>query len=226
MTKTFLSIGAGPGIGLSTARRFAREGFKIILCARNSERLIEYASLLTSEGAKVETRVVDASSPEAVANLVSTIGSELSVLHYNAAVLHHGPTGDLLMRPIDAETPASLHTDINVNVTSALTAIHAALKPMRAAGSGTILLTGGGVAVDPLPAVLTLSVGKAALRTAAMALFEFTRKDNIHVATVTVSDRIAADSPDARAIGEAFWALHAQPKAAWTFETTYSVKTA
>jgi NAD(P)-dependent dehydrogenase (short-subunit alcohol dehydrogenase family) len=29
--KTFLGIGSGPGIGLATAERFAREGFRIVL---------------------------------------------------------------------------------------------------------------------------------------------------------------------------------------------------
>ncbi|CAM3835231.1 hypothetical protein ROSI111154_24480 [Rouxiella silvae] len=36
--KTFVSIGTGPGIGFATAERFAREGFRIILTARNLER--------------------------------------------------------------------------------------------------------------------------------------------------------------------------------------------
>ncbi len=33
--KTFLSIGSGPGIGLDTAIRFAREGYRVILTSRN-----------------------------------------------------------------------------------------------------------------------------------------------------------------------------------------------
>jgi NAD(P)-dependent dehydrogenase (short-subunit alcohol dehydrogenase family) len=32
--KTYLCIGAGPGIGLATARRFAREGYRIVLASR------------------------------------------------------------------------------------------------------------------------------------------------------------------------------------------------
>lgn len=33
--KTFLSIGTGPGIGFATAERFAREGFRVVLSARD-----------------------------------------------------------------------------------------------------------------------------------------------------------------------------------------------
>jgi NADP-dependent 3-hydroxy acid dehydrogenase YdfG len=39
MAGLFLGIGAGPGIGLSTARRFAIEGFRVVLAARKVERL-------------------------------------------------------------------------------------------------------------------------------------------------------------------------------------------
>jgi NAD(P)-dependent dehydrogenase (short-subunit alcohol dehydrogenase family) len=34
MSKTFLSIASGPGIGLATARRFGREGYRVVLAAR------------------------------------------------------------------------------------------------------------------------------------------------------------------------------------------------
>lgn len=39
--KTFLSIGSGPGIGLDTAIRFAREGYRVILTSRNNVHLQE-----------------------------------------------------------------------------------------------------------------------------------------------------------------------------------------
>ena len=34
--KTFLSIGAGPGMGFATADRFAKEGFQVVLAARSA----------------------------------------------------------------------------------------------------------------------------------------------------------------------------------------------
>lgn len=38
--KTLLSIGPGPGpgIGIATARRFAREGWRVVLAARDGSR--------------------------------------------------------------------------------------------------------------------------------------------------------------------------------------------
>lgn len=39
MSKFFVSIGSGPGIGLSTAIRFARKGFIPVLASRDVSKL-------------------------------------------------------------------------------------------------------------------------------------------------------------------------------------------
>lgn len=222
MSKTFLSIGAGPGIGLATARRFAREGYKIVLSARNADRLRQSAVSFEAQGIEVETRTVDASDPAAVAALVAGIGPDLHVLHYNAGVLHYGTDASLLTRGIDDESVASLVSDLHINITSALAACKAALPALRAHKSGSILLTGGGLGVNPSGNFFTLSIGKAGIRAAGLALFEPFKEEGIHVATVTVSRLVSPDSSHAADIAQAFWAMHAQPKAAWTFETVYS----
>ena len=71
--KTFLSIGSGPGIGLATAERFAREGFRIVLSARNVEKTAALAAQLQAKGYQAETKIVNASDPAAVAALVSAV---------------------------------------------------------------------------------------------------------------------------------------------------------
>ena len=63
--KTFLSIGAGPGMGLETAERFAREGFQVVLSARNAGKAQELADQLKAKGYKAEARTVDTSDRRA-----------------------------------------------------------------------------------------------------------------------------------------------------------------
>ena len=56
---------------------------------------------------------------------------------------------------------------------------------MRAAGRGSILLTGGGLALDPtgwLPAA-SLAVGKAGLRSLAFSMHKELAPEGIHVGT-------------------------------------------
>src|SRR5712664_4451080 len=86
--KTFLSIGAGPGMGFATAERFAKEGFQVVLAARSVARTQELAERLISKGYKASVREVDSGDPERVAELVAEVQQQhgtIDVLHYNAA---------------------------------------------------------------------------------------------------------------------------------------------
>jgi hypothetical protein len=69
--------------------------------------------------------------------------------------------------------------------------------------------------------LLTLSVGKAGLRSAAQALFPSLSARDVHIAVLTIATSIAAGSKDADAVGEAFWRLHAQAREHWSWEATY-----
>jgi short-subunit dehydrogenase len=222
MTKTLLTIGAGPGIGFATARRFAEQGFHVVLAARNVARLQTFAEKLKSEGLSAAAQQIDASDPHAVARLVQRVGQDLQVLHYNAGILHYDAQGTLQARDIEAESVGSLISDTQINVVSALAAIQAALPALSHQPGATVLLTGGGLGVYPSGDFLTLSVGKAAVRAAALALFGPLKQRGVHIATVTVSRLVSPDSPQSAQIAEAFWNLHAQRPGEWTVETVYS----
>jgi short-subunit dehydrogenase len=86
---------------------------------------------------------------------------------------------------------------------------------------GSILLTGGILAVKPVSNLLTLSVGKAGLRCAAEALFPDFAAQGVHIAVLTIGTGIAPGSKSAEAVGEAFWRLHAQPRDQWVWEASY-----
>src|SRR5258707_5093970 len=89
MAGLFLCIGAGPGIGLSTARRFAAEGFRVVLAARKVERLQQALAddLRRGPNSGVEIASVDCSNGLQVGELVNRYAPELEVIHYNAAVV-------------------------------------------------------------------------------------------------------------------------------------------
>jgi len=221
MTRTFLSIASGPGIGLATARRFGREGYRVVLAARNVMRLQADAAKLRAEGIEATTAQLDAAHAPSVARLVTSIGPDLEVLHYNGGILHYDSKGTLQVRTLADETIDTLVSDINVNVSSALAAIHAALPTMVKQHRGTLLLTGGGLGVEPSADFLTLSVGKAGTRAIALALFPALREQGIHIATVTVAKLVSASTPQVEEVAQAFWDLHAQPPADWRAETFY-----
>src|SRR3954470_24048606 len=59
-----LLVGAGPGLGLAVARRFAVGGYRVTLVARNADGLGALGAGLADTGAEIATIEADASDPE------------------------------------------------------------------------------------------------------------------------------------------------------------------
>jgi short-subunit dehydrogenase len=204
-------------MGLATAERFAKEGFQVVLSARNATKTQELAEQLKAKGYKVEARTVDSADLSSVAALIADVEKQfdfIDVLHYNAASMRRATLAD---QPRD-----TFVGDLAVNIGGALAAAQAVAPKMSERRSGTILLTSGGFALAPNAAYLSLSIGKAGIRALAHGLFESFKEKGIHVATVTVATLVSPGSKEAEAVGEHFWQLHNQPSGSWTAEVTYS----
>src|SRR5258706_5502823 len=133
MAGLFLGIGAGPGIGLSTARRFATEGFRVVLAARKVERLEALADDLRREpNAGVEIASVDCADSLQVGELVDRYAPDLEVIHYNAAVVR--------AQTLQDQSLASIAEDIEVDIASALVAVRQAGAAMGSRSGGSIPL--------------------------------------------------------------------------------------
>ncbi len=59
-----LLVGAGPGLGMAIASRFADGGYRVTLAARSTDRLGDLADSLADTGAQIDTIAADASDPE------------------------------------------------------------------------------------------------------------------------------------------------------------------
>jgi hypothetical protein len=65
---------------------------------------------------------------------------------------------------------------------------------------------GGGFADHPIPALATVSLGKAALRSAATMLGPDLKADGVRVTTLTIDGQIVAGTPfDPERIAERYW---------------------
>jgi short-subunit dehydrogenase len=214
--RTFLSIGSGPGIGIATAERFAREGFRVVLTSRNAGNLDERARQLSDKGYAVSTKSVDAGNLDSVVQLIHETEAEfgaIEVLHFNSASMHSAS--------IETQSIETFVPDLTVNIAAALVATQTASRAMLERGSGAILLTGGALASHPHPDYLLLSIGKAGIRNLTHAVFDTFKDRGLHMASVNVATYVTADSPEARGVAQAFWDLYAQPRERWTPEMTY-----
>jgi short-subunit dehydrogenase len=59
-----LLVGAGPGLGMAVARRFAVGGYRVTLVARSTDKLGDLADSLSDTGAEIGTIEADASDLE------------------------------------------------------------------------------------------------------------------------------------------------------------------
>lgn len=196
-----LLVGAGPGLGVAMARRFAQGGYQVTLVARSTDSLERLASDLADTRADIDTISADASDPE---DLRVSVGCHLSRERRagpDRLQRGHGAPDHLLSSSV-----AHLQTAYAVDVIGAIDVAQVAAPAMRAAGFGTILVTGGGFADHPIPGLATVSLGKAALRSAATMLGADLMQDGIRVATLTIAGQIVADTAFApERIAERYW---------------------
>jgi NAD(P)-dependent dehydrogenase (short-subunit alcohol dehydrogenase family) len=215
MTKPLAVIlGAGPGIGMAVALRFAREGFGVAAVARPADPLEAFQEALAAAGAPALVLGADLADPEALEGALAAIqawGGLPEVLVYNASAGAPGPAGDL--------DPAQLLRDLQVNAAGPLRAAQWALAGQRRAGRGSLLFTGGGLGLQPKPGMASACLGRAALRSLALSLGAELAPEGIHAATVTVCGFVQpATALDAPKVAQAFWDLHLQPRPQWAHE--------
>jgi short-subunit dehydrogenase len=196
-----LLVGAGPGLGMAVARRFAEGGYRVTLVARSTDGLGRLAAGLADTGARIDTIAADAGDPKRLgarmAELYNQPGAP-GLIIYNAVI---GAPDQLLSSSVE-----HLQAAYAVDVIGAIVVTQVAAPAMRAAGSGTIIVTGGGFADHPIPALATVSLGKAALRSAATMLGADLEPDGIRVATLTIAGQIVAGTAfDPDNIAKRYW---------------------
>jgi NAD(P)-dependent dehydrogenase (short-subunit alcohol dehydrogenase family) len=207
-----LLIGAGPGVGAAVVRRFGRESFRSTLVSRG-EKLQPVAAALRQEGILVDTLVADASDLDTYRSTLESLYAAPgapAVLVYNASIL----APDTIL----TSSVEHLRTAYDVDVLGGVVAAQVAAPAMRGAGAGagTILFTGGGFADYPVPALASLSLGKAALRSAATLIANEVASDGVHAASITIVGQVVPGTAfDPNNIAELFWTAHTSGKDTW-----------
>src|ERR1700727_1592232 len=132
--RRLLLVGAGPGLGMAVARRFAVGGYGVTLVARSPDGLRDLAGTLADTGAKISTITADASDPDGLGARMRELylgNGAPGVIVYNAVM---GAPDRLLSSSV-----AHLQAAYSVDVISAIVVAQVAAPAMRAAGFGAIL---------------------------------------------------------------------------------------
>jgi uncharacterized protein len=127
-----LITGPTSGLGAGFARRYAVDGYDLVLVARDAERLELLGAELHDEvGAGVEILAADLAVEADRAKVADRLAAGVRVLVNNAGF---GTSGEFW-----AADFALLQSQLDVNVTAVMQLTHAALPPMLAAHEGTVI---------------------------------------------------------------------------------------
>ncbi|WP_246148842.1 SDR family NAD(P)-dependent oxidoreductase [Nonomuraea turkmeniaca] len=206
-------VGAGPGIGRSVARRFAREGLPVALVSRTGGTLGLDGP---AGGAGVRAYRADSADETALRAALDAAAADLGtpdVVVYNAAIIRPDAPGEVTVRA---------HLDAwAVNVVGALIAAAHIAPAMARRGGGTFIITGG--MPEPKREYVSLSLGKSGVRTLVALLDQEYGPSGVHVASVTVAGPVAPGTAfDPDDIAEHYWRLHTQRRDGWDHEILHS----
>ena len=206
MKKTIVVVGAGQGLGNGVAEKFGSNDFRVVLMARSEEHLKKYAADFAAKGIEVYTQAADAADFDAFAQafhkVVETYGTP-DVLFYNVGITI-----------ADDEVEMTTQTLVDryvVDVAGAYNCIKLVDTEEFAEKKGAILVTGGGLALQPYAGYLPLSMDKAALRAMVQALSPVLKEKGIYIGTVQVTGTIgSSDFYAPKTIAEEFWTLYTE----------------
>ena len=213
--------GVGPGTGSSLARKFAAEGYRVAMLARDAARLGALAQELP-DAVAVPVDVSDATALlAALEDLTTRFGPPKVVVH-NAV---GGAFGDFL-----AVDPAVLEQNFAINVLALHHLARALVPQMIAAGGGSLIVTGNTSALRGKAHFAGFAPTKAAQRILAEAIAREAGPKGVHVAYLVIDAVIDVpwarerfkDAPDdffiaPDDIAAKVFHLAGQPKSAWSF---------
>ncbi len=201
--------GANQGLGLEITRHYLAAGAKVVLCARDGEKLKSAcAALCNSEqlAKHVVSAVADVSREEDVSRVVTlaleTFG-HVDILVNNAGV--YGPKG--VIEEVDWREWVRT---MEINLMGSVLMCRALLPHFKERRRGKIVQLSGGGATNPLPRLSAYAVSKAAIIRFVETLAEEAREYGIDVNAIApgslntrMLDEVLTAGPEK--VGQAFY---------------------
>jgi short-subunit dehydrogenase len=186
-SKTAVVLGAGPGLGMSIAHRFGREGYRVALVSRSDTRHAGYLASLAASGIEGEAFTADLNDSgqlDTVLNAVLERFDTIDLAYYGPAAMD-GP----MPGPITAAGAADVRTAMEL-VYPAVDTVAKALPGMVERGEGGLLFAGGLSSVVPMPTMGALAVMSAALRNYAVTLNAGLSETGVYAGALTIGGLI------------------------------------
>lgn len=223
-------IGAGDALGGAIARRFAKGGLVAVPSRRKIKPLGELVAQIEAQGGEAEGIPCDARDEDAVIALFERVEEEIGTVEalvFNTGAQHRSSILEMTTR---------IYRQVWESAALAgFIAGREAARRMASRGRGTIIFTGATASVRGGANFASFASAKHALRALAQSMARELGPMGVHVGHIIVDGMIDSQAvrekfpeetdalPDGGMlnpdhIAEAYWAMHTQPKDAWTFE--------
>ncbi|MBX9997631.1 MULTISPECIES: SDR family NAD(P)-dependent oxidoreductase [Priestia] len=159
--KNIVIVGAGPGLGMSIAKKFGKNGFRVALIARNEEKLNQLVIELEQLGIEAASFQADILNKDQISLAFTTIKEKYGFID----VVEYSPTPsiDTVTNALDVTEENALY-QFQFNVLGAISSIREVLPDMLDKQSGALLFTTGGAAVNPVPMMGNVGIAVSGLR--------------------------------------------------------------
>jgi NAD(P)-dependent dehydrogenase (short-subunit alcohol dehydrogenase family) len=187
--KVIAVLGVGPGLGMSIAHRFGREGFVVALVSRSDARHAGYRTELAADGVESRSYVADVSDEEQLRRVLGQITADLGevdTVYFGPASIEAG--GGIV--PIADAAAAAVRGPFESIVIPPVNLVAAALPPMLQRGDGALLFAGGLSGKYPIPMLGSLAPASAALRMYVLTLNAALQEKGVYAATLTIGGLI------------------------------------
>ncbi|MGI8504969.1 MAG: SDR family oxidoreductase, partial [Hassallia sp.] len=158
MNNTVIITGASQGIGKATALEFARQGYDIVLAARQPDRLEAAAIQIRELGREALAIPTDVRDPQQVNNLV-----EKALEHFGHVDVVVNNAGIFALGPVEEFQLSDWQQVINTNLLGYIHVIHAILPHLLERGKGTIVNVSSIAGLDAIPFQIPYNTSKHAI---------------------------------------------------------------
>jgi NAD(P)-dependent dehydrogenase (short-subunit alcohol dehydrogenase family) len=232
-TAVVIGVGAERGLGAALCRRFAAEGYHVLVAGRTPDKIDQVTRTITAKGGHAAPVAVDATREEDVVRLFDRAMAPGEGLEPASLVVFNAGNN----RKIDfRELSAALFEDFwRVGCFAGFLVGREAARRLVPLGRGTILFTGASGSLRGKPGFAQFAAAKAGLRMIAQSMAREYGPLGIHVAHVVIDggidgDRLRSRQPDIgkqrgedgllgiEAIADTYWQIHRQQRSAWTQE--------
>jgi len=232
-TAVVVGVGAERGLGAALCRRFAAEGYHVLVAGRTAASIDQVARTIAAAGGSAEPVATDATREEDVIRLFDrAFARGDAAIPPDLVVANAGNNQRIDFRELSAQTFEDFW---RVGCFAGFLVGREAARRMVPLGHGTVIFTGASASLRGKPGFAHFAAAKAGLRMIAQSMAREYGPQGIHVAHVVIhggidGDRLRTRRPETvrergedgllgiDAIADTYWHIHRQPRSAWAQE--------